>query len=227
MQELIKITIGENNQQLVSARELHEFLESKERFSKWFDKMVDYGFEEGVDYTPYQMVHPSNLQEITDYVLKIDMAKEISMVSKLEKGKIARKYFIECEKRLKEVISKQLPQDYISALKALVEAEEQKALMQPQVEYYKKVLNPVEENGFIKLVTTTAIAKDLGMSAQKLNKILNEKGVIYKKSNCWFLYAEHEDKIPEYADYTINEFGQTLKFTEKGREWIVNMMDNV
>ena len=227
MQELIKITIGENNQQLVSARELHEFLESKERFSKWFDKMVDYGFEEGVDYTPYQMVHPSNLQEITDYVLKIDMAKEISMVSKLEKGKVARKYFIECEKRLKEVISKQLPQDYISALKALVEAEEQKALMQPQVEYYKKVLNPVEENGFIKLVTTTAIAKDLGMSAQKLNKILNEKGVIYKKSNCWFLYAEHEDKIPEYADYTINEFGQTLKFTEKGREWIVNMMDNV
>ena len=210
MQELIKITIGENNQQLVSARELHEFLESKERFSKWFDKMLDYGFEEGIDYTPYQMVHPSNLQEITDYVLKIDMAKEISMVSKLEKGKIARKYFIECEKRLKEVVSKQLPQDYISALKALVEAEEQKALMQPQVEYYKKVLNPVEENGFIKLVTTTAIAKDLGMSAQKLNKILNEKGIIYKKSNCWFLYAEHEDKIPEYADYTINEFGQTL-----------------
>ena len=227
MQELIKITIGENNQQLVSARELHEFLDSKERFSKWFDKMVDYGFEEGIDYTPYQMVHPSNLQEITDYVLKIDMAKEISMVSKLEKGKIARKYFIECEKRLKEVVSKQLPQDYISALKALVEAEEQKALMQPQVEYYKKVLNPVEENGFIKLVTTTAIAKDLGMSAQKLNKILNEKGIIYKKSNCWFLYAEHEDKIPEYADYTINEFGQTLKFTEKGREWIVNMMDNI
>ena len=227
MQELIKITIGENNQQLVSARELHEFLESKERFSKWFDKMVDYGFEEGVDYTPYQMVHPSNLQEITDYVLKIDMAKEISMVSKLEKGKIARKYFIECEKRLKEVVSKQLPQDYISALKALVEAEEQKALMQPQVEYYKKVLNPIEENGFIKLVTTTVIAKDLGMSAQKLNKILNEKGVIYKKSNCWFLYAEHEDKIPEYADYTINEFGQTLKFTEKGREWIVSMIDDV
>ena len=65
------------------------------------------------------------------------------------------------------------------------------------------------------------------MSAQKLNKILNEKGVIYKKSNCWFLYAEHEDKIPEYADYTINEFGQTLKFTEKGREWIVSMIDDV
>ena len=229
MQELIKITIGENNQQLVSARELHGFLEIGTEFRKWFPRMIEYGFIDSLDYVRVSQKCPTlgGVQEIVDYALKIDMAKEISMIQRTEKGKQARMYFIECEKKLKEVISKQLPQDYISALKALVEAEEQKALMQPQVEYYKKVLDPVEENGFIKLVTTTAIAKDLGMSAQKLNKILNEKGVIYKKSNCWFLYAEHEDKIPEYADYTINEFGQTLKFTEKGREWIVNMMDEV
>ncbi len=223
MQELIKIVIGENNEQLVSARELHEFLESKERFSKWFDKMLGYGFEEGVDYTPYQTVHPQNLQDISDFVLKIDMAKEISMVSKLEKGKIARKYFIECERKLKQVATKQLPQDYINALKALVESEEQKALMQPQVEYYQKVLNPTD-SGFIKLVTTTAIAKDLGMSAQKLNKLLNENRIIYKQGSSWFLYAEHESKVPEYADYTINEYGQTLKFTEKGREWILDIV---
>lgn len=223
MQELIKIVIGENNEQLVSARELHEFLESKERFSKWFDKMLGYGFEDGVDYTPYQTVHPQNLQDISDFVLKIDMAKEISMVSKLEKGKIARKYFIECERKLKQVATKQLPQDYINALKALVESEEQKALMQPQVEYYQKVLNPTD-SGFIKLVTTTAIAKDLGMSAQKLNKLLNENRIIYKQGSSWFLYAEHESKVPEYADYTINEYGQTLKFTEKGREWILDIV---
>ena len=226
MKELIKVT-EQNGEQLVSARELYNFLEVTERFSNWFERQMQFGFEESINFTGCKFFNTQANQELQDYILKIDMAKEISMVSKLEKGKIARKYFIECEKRLKEVVSKQLPQDYISALKALVEAEEQKALMQPQVEYYKKVLNPVEENGFIKLVTTTAIAKDLGMSAQKLNKILNEKGIIYKKSNCWFLYAEHEDKIPEYADYTINEFGQTLKFTEKGREWIVNMMDDI
>ena len=230
VQELIKITIGENNQQLVSARELHEFLEIKTKYNDWFNRMTSYGFVENMDYiavTQKKVTAQGNEVEYLDHALRIDMAKEISMIQRTIKGKQARMYFIECEKRLKEVVSKQLPQDYISALKALVEAEEQKALMQPQVEYYKKVLNPIEENGFIKLVTTTAIAKDLGMSAQKLNKILNEKGIIYKRSNCWFLYAEHEDKIPEYADYTINEFGQTLKFTEKGREWIVNMMDDV
>lgn len=58
MKELIKVTANENGEMLVSARELHEVLGSKERFSKWFDKMLSYGFENGDDYTTYQMVHP-------------------------------------------------------------------------------------------------------------------------------------------------------------------------
>ena len=51
MQELIKITIGENNQQLVSARELHEFLEIKTKYNDWFNRMTGYGFVENMDYT--------------------------------------------------------------------------------------------------------------------------------------------------------------------------------
>ena len=50
VQELIKITIGENNQQLVSARELHEFLEIKTKYNDWFSRMTSYGFIENVDY---------------------------------------------------------------------------------------------------------------------------------------------------------------------------------
>lgn len=53
MKELIKVTANENGEMLVSARELHEVLGSKERFSKWFDKMLSYGFENGDDYTTY------------------------------------------------------------------------------------------------------------------------------------------------------------------------------
>lgn len=149
------------------------------------------------------------------------------MVSKLDKGKIARKYFIECERKLKEVLNNQIPQDYLSTLKALVAVEEQKALMQPQVEYYQKVLNPnAQETEFIKYMTVSAIAKDLGMSAQKLNKILHEKEIIYKQSDIWYFYAKYEDRVPEYADYFINEYGQTLKFSEKGREWIMDLVQN-
>ena len=51
VQELIKITIGENNQQLVSARELHEFLEIKTKYNDWFNRMTGYGFVENMDYT--------------------------------------------------------------------------------------------------------------------------------------------------------------------------------
>lgn len=97
MNNLIKIE-ERNGEQLVSARELHEFLESAERFSKWWDRMIGYGFEENVDYTPYQKVHPQNHQEITDYAMKLNMAKELSMLQRNDKGKQAREYFIQCEK---------------------------------------------------------------------------------------------------------------------------------
>ncbi len=102
MDELIKITTNDTGQQLTSGRELFEFLEVKERYSKWFDRMIGYGFVEGIDYTPYQKVHPMNDQEITDHVLTIDMAKEISMIQRTEKGKQARRYFIAVEKEYKQ-----------------------------------------------------------------------------------------------------------------------------
>lgn len=98
MHEVKLFNIDTSKDQLtVSARELHEFLESKERFSKWFERMISYGFEEGKDYTPYQKVHPQNQQVILDYQLTIDMGKEISMLQRNDKGKQARKYFIDLE----------------------------------------------------------------------------------------------------------------------------------
>lgn len=95
--------------------------------------------------------------------------------------------------------------------------------MVPKVEYYENTLRP---DTYKKFINMTAIAKDLGMSAQKLNKTLNELKVIYKgKDKTWYLYKDHEDKIPEYCDYIINEYGQSLKFTELGREWIIKLLE--
>lgn len=101
MEELIKVTY-EKDRITVSARDLHEFLGSNERLSKWFDRMIGYGFEEGVDYTPYQKVHPQNNQAIMDYQLTIGMAKELAMIQRNDKGKQARQYFIQCEEQLKQ-----------------------------------------------------------------------------------------------------------------------------
>lgn len=229
MEELIKVTNNEGRQ-LVSARELHEFLGIGSQYSIWFDRMCGYGFAENTDFVAInqkRLTAQGNETTFVDHAMSIEMAKEISMIQRTDKGREARKYFIECERKLKEVLTSQLPQDYLSALKALVVAEEQKALMQPQVEYYQKVLNPnAQETEFVKYMTVSAIAKDLGMSAQKLNKILHEKEIIYKQSDIWYFYAKYEDRIPEYADYVVTEYGQTLKFSEKGREWIIDLIQN-
>ena len=75
------------------------------------------------------------------------------------------------------------------------------------------------------LYTVTQIAKDLGMSGQKLNKTLNEKGVIYKgNDSVWHLYSKYQHLCPDYCDYHVTEYGQTLKWKNKGREWIIDLL---
>lgn len=104
--ELIKVSQNENGELLVSARDLHEFLQVNTKFQDWFKRMLQYGFEESVDYTKLEYKVHSQKRERTytevNYALKIDMAKEIAMIQRNEKGKQARQYFLECERKLKE-----------------------------------------------------------------------------------------------------------------------------
>ena len=99
MKELIKIQV-KNGHQLVSARELHKNLGLTTRFSKWVDQNFN-GFEKDQDFTSVTAVTDmpnGGVKPIQDYVLTIDMAKELCMMSKTEKGKEVRKYFIQVEK---------------------------------------------------------------------------------------------------------------------------------
>ena len=95
MKELIKIT-EQNGNRAVSARELHKFLEVETPFRKWIDRMLEYGFEESKDYERADFFVRGNTAK--NFALTIDTAKEISMLQKTEKGKEARRYFIEMEK---------------------------------------------------------------------------------------------------------------------------------
>ena len=98
MTELIKVT-EENGSKLVSARELYEFLEVKSKFADWIKNRIEkYGFEENQDFVTLSKNLENGGREI-DYILKIDMAKELSMVENNDKGRQARKYFIEIEKK--------------------------------------------------------------------------------------------------------------------------------
>lgn len=102
MTELIKVKMNQNQEPVISARELHSFLCLTERFQKWFEKQVEYGFVENVDFCSIKTFTQQNQyggkKEIQDYALKLDMAKELSMIQRNEKGKLARQYFIEVEK---------------------------------------------------------------------------------------------------------------------------------
>ena len=103
-------TIGNDTVNAVSARELHKFLESKREFTHWVKPYVssdnDYGFIECVDFIAVDVgVNRISQQVMKDYWFTMDMAKEVSMLSKTEKGKQARKYFIECEKKVNNPIA--------------------------------------------------------------------------------------------------------------------------
>lgn len=104
MQELIKVTKDDNGNSVVSGRDLHEFLEVKTPYKDWFPRMVEYGFAENVDFISLaqKCAKPNGGRPKTDHALTLDMAKEISMIQRTEKGKQARQYFIEVEKAYKE-----------------------------------------------------------------------------------------------------------------------------
>lgn len=224
MNELIKITTNEEGKQLVSARELHKGLEIKTPFHKWIPRMIEYGFEENKDFIVEDIFVPNSnggKQTQKDYAMTLDMAKEISMIQRSELGKQFRQYFIECEKKLKEVITPKLPQTYKEALIELVKTIEEK-------ERIEEEKNKLIHQG--KLYTATEIAKEVGFrSATAFNKDLEEKKIQYKCNNTWVLNARYAELGYVSIKQIELDNGRIIydrKFTGKGRDWLINKIYN-
>lgn len=129
MQELIKIDFSEKTP-VVSARTLHEYLEVGTQFKDWFPRMCEYGFTEGVDFNSLKIERVQNeggrlvTRKVDDAALSIDMAKEICMIQRTERGKQARQYFIEAEKNWKNSTKPMTQLEIIAAqAQALVDHE--------------------------------------------------------------------------------------------------------
>jgi phage antirepressor protein len=148
MNELIPI-IENNGKQAVSARELYKFLEATERFSNWFERQLQYGFMEDVDYIGCKQFNTLANQELTDYALTINCAKEISMLQRNEKGKQARQYFIYAENKFRELQRNggfEVPSSFREALllaarqqEKIEKQQKQLAIQAPQVLFSKAV----------------------------------------------------------------------------------------
>lgn len=104
MNELIPVNMSNPERITVSARDLHSFLEVGADFRHWFPRMCEYGFEQGRDFNPVKFDRVQNeggrtvSRIVDDAQITIDMAKELCMLQRNEKGKQARQYFIQLEK---------------------------------------------------------------------------------------------------------------------------------
>lgn len=228
----LQIIGATSDEPTISGRELHAKLEIDTPYHKWFPRMCEYGFTDGVDFNTDKNVRVQKegdrevSREVTDHQLTIDMAKEICMLQRSEQGKAVRRYLLDLEKQWntpEAVMSRALRMAdaklaELNGKMTLLEAEN-KALL-PKAEYHDEVLNKPG------LICTSTIAKDLGLSsAAKLNKILNDHNVIYRDgSGTWKTYAEYEylmtDGYADYQSYTGANTKPTLKWTEKGRKWL-------
>lgn len=100
MNELFNVTTN-GDKLTLSARELHKELNVTDRFTRWFERMGEYGFEENIDFTSVKsstLVNNGATRELQDYQITLDMAKEIAMLQRNEKGKEIRRKLIELEK---------------------------------------------------------------------------------------------------------------------------------
>lgn len=239
MENLIKVNVNENNEQIVSGRELYEFLEVKTQYTKWFERKVEkYGFIENIDFitiSQKRLTAQGNETTYNEHILKLSMAKELAMLENNEKGKQARLYFIKCEeeyKKQKQVTFSRKELLQLKVINANTENERMLALSNYEDEYVK----PLEvEAKYTKevlksesLLIVSQIAKDLGLSAIKLNKLLESLDIQYKKGGKWYIKAKYQDKGYAQYDTTLisnNKTVHNLKWTEKGKKFIIEILD--
>lgn len=235
MSELIKIN-DRNGKSVVSARELHSFLEATERFSNWFERQLQYGFEENIDYVGCKVFNTLANQELDDYAIVLDMAKELSMLSRSEKGKQARKYFIDCEKK---VLTKKIdfsdPDNILQLAQSYKKEREKVLLLESKIEEDKpKVVFAESVIGSSNSILVRQFAKDLCDGGFEIgqnrlfewfrdNKYLNKDNEPYQNHVASGLFEVITRTIGSGSETFTT---RTTKITGKGQVYFANKIKN-
>jgi len=198
MNELIKLSKNEINGcvvDTVNAKEIWLYLESKQRFPDWMkDRIRTYEFTQAVDFVVNHtfMIDETAFggkRKVTEFHVSIDMAKELSMVERTERGKQARRYFIECERLTKLAPPAPLfllPTNFVEALEFLVVAEKTKLVLIEKIETDKPLVEfaiAVSEAGGCSIGEFAKILKIKGVGRNTLFKMLIELGYLMPNTN--------------------------------------------
>lgn len=221
-----------DGRQAVSGRDLHAFLEVVTRYNDWIVRMLDYGFTEGQDF--YSILSESTGgRPSADHVLTLDMAKELAMIQRTEKGKQARQYFIEVEKRARQVVPRSLP----DALRAYaLEVEQRQALEAKVAQDAPKVLFADS----VAASDTTILVGDLAkilrgngvdVGANRLFAILRDDGFLIRRPGSdWNMPTQRamdlglfriKETAITHSDGHVS-VSKTPKVTGKGQAYFVN-----
>lgn len=228
MHELIPIGkqfFSGSEQNCVNARELHAFLESRQDFSNWIkNRIADYGFIENQDFVLFNnfIENPKGGRPRIEYFISLDMAKELAMVERTEKGKQARQYFIECEKRLHSGSLKEIDfADPIAAAQAFIAAETQRRELQQQ---NQKLLEQQHANApKVAFAQAVESSQDV-ILVRDLAKILKQNGVDIGEHRLFAWFRENRyltrDNTPTQRSMDLGVFvvSETVVSTPKGNK---------
>jgi anti-repressor protein len=176
MEQLIKILGNPETEEAVSAKSLHEYLKIETRFDVWISRMIEYGFEETIDYQRMYRNVQSNIQRdlfnsiLEDVAITFDMAKHLSMIQRTPEGMKARNWFIEREKKATILEQKfQIPKTYSEAL--MLAANQAKEIEQQNIQIKElapkaEIFDQISDCNNLKSVGT--VAKELGIGCKRL-----------------------------------------------------------
>ncbi|HEK9750666.1 phage antirepressor KilAC domain-containing protein [Streptococcus equi subsp. zooepidemicus] len=235
MNQLINVTLNKNQEPVVSARQLHKTLEVKTRFSQWVEQNFKI-LEEGYDFTSVvgtTVVNNGAVREIQDYALSLDAAKNLAMVSKTDKGKEVRQYFIQVEKDFnspEKIMARALlmADKKVHKLEAQIEADRPKVLFANAVEASE---TSILIGDFAKILRQNGY--EIGQN--RLFEWLRNNGfLIRKKGESYNMPTQRsmDMKLFEVKERTHQEpngsirISKTTKLTGKGQQYFINKFLN-
>lgn len=206
MQELIKIKKSAGGKDIVSARELHQFLGAKSNVNTWFKNQIERAMlQENIDYVRVQISETSG-QTSLDYAVTLSSAKEIAMLNGGEKGKQARLYFIECERLsrqpIQQPVTQALPTDFISALEQLLLSkkselvlEEKAKELEPKGKLFDMAMSSrdtLEMSQVAKILCIKGVGRNIIFETLREKRVLRENNEPYQDyiNRGWFKIVE-------------------------------------